>query len=66
MLERTLLKLPQKLKRRKCMTDTEIEGINVMLTEISETIMYAIKEIDNGMEESGLQTLEDLIETIQG
>ena len=48
------------------MTDTEIEGINVMLTEISETIMYAIKEIDNGMEESGLKTLEDLVETIQG
>ena len=56
MLERTLSKLPQKLKRRKCMTDTEI----------IETIMYAIKEIDNGMEESGLKTLEDLVETIQG
>ena len=34
--------------------------------EIMETIMYAIKEIDNGMEESGLQPLEDLVETIQG
>ena len=34
--------------------------------EVIETIMYAIKEIDNGMEESGLKTLEDLVETIQG
>ena len=32
--------------------------------EVIETIMYAIKEIDNGMEESGIQTLEDLLLTI--
>ena len=32
--------------------------------EVIETIMYAIKEIDNGMEESGIQPLEDLLLTI--
>jgi len=40
--------------------------LNEERNEIIETIMYAIDEIDNGQEESGIKTLEELALAIEG